>query len=457
VVPAGNTYQSGIHPIAAAYSGNSVYSPLTISGAAGTHDITGGATTTSIFMCIGPTVACPTPPAAPATFPPYTPSLTMYYGQIWNGYIEASANDGSTITGNLELLDAYTGAAAPPPNPLCTLVLGASPACPVSVGTTQGTSVGVNVLTGYYPGDASHLASTSLPVTITVLPDTTGGATLTGAPNPSPLGNPVTFTATLTGNYAAPTGPVTFVELFPPTAVATVLGTATLVPGTGLTSTSTFMTTTLPVGMDTISATYAATQDFDAATFPTITETITPSLAGTFSIAVTPNPVTIGVGYGAILYVTVAPLNGYSQGVNLTCTNLPYEASCIFLNSAIAAGGGSTTLIVQTTAPHTCGTTTPYFYGSLGQRPLAPLALPALAGLVLLVVPRKASGSAPRRRRWLRALLAVLAVAAVTQISGCTTCTDLGTRPATYTFQVTGTATNSPTTEAQTVTITVTI
>jgi hypothetical protein len=159
--------------------------------------------------------------------------------------------------------------------------------------------------------------------------------------------------------------------------------------------------------------------------------------------------VSIGVGYGAILNVTVAPQNGFSQGVNLTCANLPPEASCTFLNPAIATGGGATTLIVQTTSPHTCGTTTPYFYGSLGEGPLTPFALPALAGFVLVILPGK--------RRWLRALLAVVAIAAITQISGCSTCTDLGTRPATYTFQVTGTATSSSTTQAQAVTMTVTI
>jgi len=449
VIPAGNTYLGGVHPIGAAYSGSSVYTATTISGASGTHQILGGGTTSSIFMCIGPTVACPAPPGVPNPFPSYTPSLTMYYGQIWNGYIEASANDGSTLTGTLELIDTYTGASAPPPNPLCSIPIGGS-ACPNSVGTTQGTSVGVNVLTGVYPGDASHLPSMSAPVAITVLQDTTSTATLTGSPNPSPAGDPVTFTATLTGNFAAPAGTVTFSQVNPTTGIATPIGTGTFAPGTGLTSSATFTTSSLPVGNDSITASYAATTDFAGATFPTIIEVITPSLNGTFSIAVTPNPVSVGVGYGAILSVTVAPQNGFSQGVNLTCTNLPTEASCTFLNPAIAAGGGATTLIVQTTSPHTCGTTTPYFYGGMGKGPLAaPFVLPALAGLALLIV--------PGRRRWLRALLAVVAIAAVTQISGCSTCTDLGTRPATYTFQVTGTAASSPTTQAQTVTMTVTI
>jgi len=454
VVAAGNTYALGTHALTAAYGGDASNSPATLTG---TETIASVGTASYIFMCIGPTAACPAPPGVPNPFPPYSPSLTMYYGQIWNGYLEAVANDGSALTGDLELLDTYTGPAAPPPAPLCTLVFGVTSACPNSVGTTQGTSVGLNVLTGYYAGDATHTASTSMPTAIAVLPDITSAPALTGSPDPSPAGNPVTFTATLTGSYAAPTGPVQFVEFFPPTALVAVLGTAPLTPGPGLTSTATFTTTTLPLGTDTISAGYTATQDFDAATFPTITETITPSLSGTFTIAATPNPVSVGVGYSAILNVTVTPQAGFSQGVKLACTNLPSEASCIFLSPTIAAGGGATTLIVQTTSPHTCGTATPYFYGSLGKGPFAPLALPALAGLVLLIVPTRGPGRSPGRRRWLRALLAVAAVAAIAQISGCSTCTDLGTRPATYTFQVTGTATSSSTTQAQAVTLTVTI
>jgi len=45
----------------------------------------------------------------------------------------------------------------------------------------------------------------------------------------------------------------------------------------------------------------------------------------------------------------------------------------------------------------------------------------------------------------------------VTQMTGCGTCTDLGTRPATYSFQVTGTSTVTNEVQSQSVTITVTI
>lgn len=445
VVPSGNTYSVGAHVIDATYAGDAANSPIALST---THNVQLVPTTSQIFMCIGPTVACPAPPAAPATQPPYTSALTMYYGQIWNGFFDAYANDGSALTGNLNMLDAYTGPDAPPPNPLCSVLAGVAGACPNSVGTTEGTSVGLNVLTADYPGDATHAASTSGPIAITVLPDLTSQPTLAGAPNPSPLGQAVTFTATLTGNYAAPTGPVQFIETFPPTATVVLLGSANLVPGTGLTSTATFTTTTLPLGTDTITAGYAATQNFGAATFPTITETITPSLAGSFTLSVTPNPASVGVGYSTLLTVTVTPQNGFVQSVNLACANLPNEASCFFDSSTLTNGGGSTSLVVGTSAPHTCGTDQPYFLGQNGGG-AGRVAWPALAGLAALLL--------PGRRRWLRGLIALAAVAALTQMTGCSTCTDLGTRPATYTFQVTGTAAGTGEVQAQPVTITVTI
>jgi Bacterial Ig-like domain (group 3)/FG-GAP-like repeat len=409
-----------------------------------TTKITNGATTTELFLCIGPTPLCPSlgiinPP------PLYSANLTMSYGQTWNGTTDAFANDGSQIAGTITLIDVYNGVTLP----LCTLLAGQAGACPPSVGTTQGTSVGPNILTSVYSGDSTHNRSTSPSVTITVSPDTTT-ATLVGAPNPSPAGLPVTFTATLSGNYAAPTGPVNFVELFPPTNTARLLGTATLVPGPGLTSTATFITSTLPLGMDSIQAQYAATLDFDAANSPVFIETITPSLAGNFTLTVTPTPVSVGVGYSTLLTVTVTPQNGFSLGVNLACANLPSEATCFFDTTSVAGGGGTTNLVVATTAPHSCGTTQPYFLGANGGGPgIAPIALPALAGLLAMFL--------PGRRRWLRALIALAVVAAATQMTGCGNCTDLGTRPATYTFQVTGTSTGTSEVQTQSVTMTVTI
>jgi hypothetical protein len=160
----------------------------------------------------------------------------------------------------------------------------------------------------------------------------------------------------------------------------------------------------------------------------------------------------VGVGESISITVTVTPLNAQAVGITLGCSNLPTEATCTFANPVIPAAGGSTTLVVSTVAPHNCGSSEPYFVGSSGPG-LATYALPALAGIAILFIP---GGS--RRRRWLRALFAVIAVAGVIEITGCGNCTDLGTRPNTYTIQVTGTATGDSTkVEVQNVTLNVTI
>jgi hypothetical protein len=438
-VPAGNTYPGGTHTLTAAYSGDSNNSPANLSG---THDIQNVTTTTTAFFCIGPPAAsCPAPPAvATPTSLPYPVSLSMYYGQYWNGVLQTTASDSSALTGTVDLNDDYNGVTST----LCVLQVTNS-ACPTSVGTTQGTSVGTNILTGTYLGDSTHAPSTSPAVTITVNPDTTS-ATGSGSPATSPQGQPVTLTATLTGNYAAPDGPVAFLY------GSTALCSPTLVAGaSGDSSTATCTTSSLPAGTDQITASYAGDMNFLPATSAPFSETITPLIAPSFAVTATPNPVNVSVGYAAILSVTVTPLNGFAADVNLACGNLPSEATCIFTPATIAGGAGSATLIVVTTAPHSCGTTQPYFVGGNGGgRGLAPLALPALAGLLAIFIPGK--------RRWLRALLAVLLAAGATQIIGCSTCTDLGTKPASYTFQVTGTAAaGSSEVESQAVTLNVTI
>jgi hypothetical protein len=374
----------------------------------------------------------------------------MYYGQTWNGSTDVVSLDGSALTGGtIALNDVYTGPAAPPSNPLCTLPV-AGGACPNTVGTTIGTSVGVNVLTASYSGDSSHLPSNSPSVTITVLADTTTAA-LTGTPNPQTFGQPVVFTATLTGNFAAPTGPVSIFEVFPSTGTQTLLGTATLVPGSGNTSTATITTSTLPVGTDSIQAVYPPTINFGAAASPVITETITPPIAGSFTLSVSPATSSVGVGYAGIITVTITPLNGFAQNVNLACSNLPYEATCLFGSPTIPGGSGSSVLLIKTSAPHSCNASQPYFLGSNngGSTGPATIALPALAGLLLLVIPGK--------RRWLRALAAIVIVAGATHLTGCGNCTDLGTRPNTYTITVTATAATTSETQSQPVTITVKI
>jgi hypothetical protein len=397
------------------------------------------ATTVTLALCVGgSTPNCPTT-GVPTGISVVSP-MSMVYGQVFNGTESVSDADGSAFSGTGSL-DFYQDGSL-----LCTLTASGPATCPANVG--MGTTAGTHMFVSVYSGDATHGGATSNTVTINVAPDTTT-AMLTPSPNPSPSGAPVTLTATVTGEYAAPTGGVVFTEFFPPTALVAQIGTATLTPGPGITSTATLTTTTLPVGVDPIEVGYAATQNFDAAESAVVDEVITQGVQGAFTISVTPNPVSVGVGLGAQVTVTVTPVNGFAQAVKLSCANLPTEAGCSFGTATIAGGGGSTAMTVTTAAPHNCGSSQPYFYGrGRGGPGMAPFALPALAGLMGMF--------APGRRRWLRGLVAMAAIAVAMQMGGCGNCTDLGTRPATYTIQVMGTAAGgTPEVESQAMTLNV--
>jgi uncharacterized repeat protein (TIGR03803 family) len=99
-------------------------------------------------------------------------------------------------------------------------------------------------LTAVYRGDANNLSSSS-PVVNQLVLETTSAATITASPNPSTLGQAVTFSAKITSPTATPTGPVTF------TAGKTVLGTGQLSGGK-----ATFTTASLPAGSRVVTVTY---------------------------------------------------------------------------------------------------------------------------------------------------------------------------------------------------------
>lgn len=99
-------------------------------------------------------------------------------------------------------------------------------------------------LTAVYSGDVTNLLSTSA-IVHQVVTETTSAAKITSTPNPSTLGQAVTFTATITSPTVIPTGPVTFM-------VGTkVFGTAQLSSGKAK-----FTTSMLPVGSTKVTAIY---------------------------------------------------------------------------------------------------------------------------------------------------------------------------------------------------------
>src|ERR1700722_8467727 len=100
-------------------------------------------------------------------------------------------------------------------------------------------------LTAMYSGDVNNLRSTSATVN-QVVTKTTSAAKITSTPNPSTLGQAVTFMATITSPTVIPTGPVTFMV------ETKILGTAQL-----SSSKAKFTTSTLPVGSTKVTAIYS--------------------------------------------------------------------------------------------------------------------------------------------------------------------------------------------------------
>jgi hypothetical protein len=114
-----------------------------------------------------------------------------------------------------------------------------------------------------YHGDANNLASTSPVLNQTVL-QTTSAGTITATPNPSAVGQAVTFTAKITSPTVMPTGPVKF------TSGATILGTIQLSGGKAV-----FTTALLPAGSNKVTVTFNGNSNI-AKSSASITQVVSP-------------------------------------------------------------------------------------------------------------------------------------------------------------------------------------
>jgi len=129
--------------------------------------------------------------------------------------------------------------------------------------TTPKLPPGANSITAVYGGDSNFSSSTSTPVNQFVLAATT--TTLSSAPNPSTYGQAVTFTAEVTSALGPPPDgeTVTFMK------GKTVLGTGALSDGS-----TTFMTSTLPVGTNAITAVYGGDSKYASSTSKAVKQVV---------------------------------------------------------------------------------------------------------------------------------------------------------------------------------------
>jgi len=173
--------------------------------------------------------------ASPATDAElYSPSFNPL------GTVNFASSDGAESFGSPCVLTPSTGTAS-----TCTTTI-----APGEVGVSPHT------ITGTYPADAVHAGSNNT-ASLTVNKSDTSTAVISSL-NPSALGQPVTFTATVSAvapGFGTPTGTVTFLDGGSP------IGTGTLSGGIAA-----FTTSALAVGNHTITTSYGGDGNFNGST-----------------------------------------------------------------------------------------------------------------------------------------------------------------------------------------------
>lgn len=204
--------------------------------------------------------------------PPVTSSITLVSSlnpSLFGQAVTFTATvTGNNPTGSVQFKDGATNLGSPVP-----MAAGVA-AFPISTLT-----VGTHPITAVYSGDIGNAASTSTILNQVVNappPPGTSSVVLTSSLNPSPAGQAVTFTATVTGNN--PTGNVQFMDGgtvigatgLSPSAVGTQSGPkAALVGGK-----ATLITSSLSPGTHTLTAVYSGDPNNAGSTSSPLTQTV---------------------------------------------------------------------------------------------------------------------------------------------------------------------------------------
>jgi uncharacterized repeat protein (TIGR03803 family) len=228
-----SSLSAGSHPITAGYDGSSNFNASTSAGL--TQTVGKAATTTVVSSSANPSVV-----GQPVTFTA-TVAVSSPGGGIATGTV--TFRDGLTILGSGTLNGA--GQATFP---------------------TSTLSVGSRSITASYGGSSDFNASTSGAFAQTVNKAATT-TIVSASANPSVVGQPVTFTATVTVSSpggGTPTGPVIFRD------GVTTLGTRAVNPA----GVATFTTSSLGAGLHSVTASYGGSGSFNASASATLTQNV---------------------------------------------------------------------------------------------------------------------------------------------------------------------------------------
>jgi hypothetical protein len=160
---------------------------------------------------------------------------------------------------------------------------------------------------------------------------------LTASTTQAPTGSSVILTATATSSFGTPTGAVTFLS------GATTLGSAML----NAQGVATLPVTTLPVGSNSITATYAGDTDFTGSQAQ-LAQTI---VIGTPGFAMTSSDVSLTVQAGSTgnVTLTLTPAFGYTGTLNFACAGMPGASTCAFQPATVEFDGSGNPVQVTVT------------------------------------------------------------------------------------------------------------
>jgi hypothetical protein len=175
--------------------------------------------------------------------------------------------------------------------------------------STSSLAVGTTYVEAIYQGVSGSFSASTSNVVAQVVTSVSTTTVLTSAPNPSILGQSVTFTATVapTSGSSVPTGTVNFYKCASATSCGapSLLGTGTLSSGQ-----ATYSTTALPLGNTYVEAIYQGVSGtFGASTSNIVTQVVN-LIPTTTALTSSPNPSV--VAQSVTFTATVAPTSGSS-------------------------------------------------------------------------------------------------------------------------------------------------
>jgi hypothetical protein len=288
-----STLTSGNHSITAVYGGDGSFSSSTSSALTQTVNQTSSAT--SMTASVNPTT--------------FGTSVTLTANVTGTG---------NTPGGSVTFKDGAT-----------TLGSGTLNGSGQATLTTSSILVGSHSITAVYGGDSNFLGSTSSILTLVVNQNSSTTA-LASSANPSAVGGPVIFTATVTSSGGIATGTVTFKD------GAAMLGTGNL-NGAGQ---ATFTTSLLALGSHSISAVYGGGGNFTGSTSPVLIQTVNQN-ASTTTIAAAPNPSTFG---------SSVTFTGSVTGSGTLNGTVTFKDGATTLGSGTLNGSGQATLSTNSIA-----------------------------------------------------------------------------------------------------------